>query len=284
MPNPVADILRRAAELNIRDPRRHGSLVRLRDGVEVLVAGDIHGRREELAKVIAYAAVDRFPHRRLILQEIIHGLPDARTGHDRSIELLMRVARLKVACPDQVLFILSNHDVAQITGSEITKSGRRVCKAFAEGVRFAFGDAAPDILAAVNTFLRSLPLAIRCPGGVMISHSVPGPARMELAGVDVLLRPIQEEDLRRGGAAYEWTWGRKQTDEQLDKLSEMAVADFFVPGHRKLDVGFEPLGKRAASLTSDNNNGCIMQFGANTALTADNVADHVRPIATLRPL
>ena len=118
----------------------------------------------------------------------------------------------------------------------------------------------------------------------MISHSVPGPARMELAGVDVLLRPIQEEDLRRGGAAYEWTWGRKQTDEQLDKLSEMAVADFFVLGHRKLDVGFEPLGKRAASLTSDNNNGCIMQFGANTALTADNVADHVRPIATLRPL
>jgi len=281
--HPVADIFRQAAKLNLEDPRRQGNMVRVRDGAEVIAVGDIHGRREALARILAYAAVDRFPHRRLVLQEIIHGPPDPRSGHDRSIELLLRVARLKVNCPDQVLFVLGNHDLAQITGNEITKSGRRVCKDFAEGVHFAFGEAAPEVLDAVDSFLRSLSLAVRCPGGVMICHSVPGPERMKLAGVEVLLRPLREEDLRRGGPAYEWTWGRKQTDEQLDELSDTAVADFFVLGHRKIDAGFEPMGRRAVALASDSEAGCIIQFGANTVLTADNVAEHVKRIASLSP-
>ncbi len=282
MPNYVADIFRRAAELNIRDPRREGNTVYVEDGVEMLVAGDIHGRRDALTKIINYAAVDRLPHRRVVLQEITHGPIDPKTGQDRSIELLMRAARLKVTYPDQVLFVLSNHDLSQVTDNEIVKNGRRVCLAFTEGVKAAFGDDADEVLLELRSFLLSMPLALRTPGGVFITHSVPFPERMEVAGVEILMRVLNSKDLVRGGGAYEWVWGRNQTDEQLDELAEKLGVDFFVLGHKQMNVGWEPLGHRAVTLASDNDHGAVVQFGSQTPLTAETVADHIKLIAALQ--
>ncbi|HUU60246.1 MAG TPA: metallophosphoesterase, partial [Phycisphaerae bacterium] len=128
MPNVMAEIFRQAAAANRHDPHREGNVVVLEGGCEVLVTGDIHGNRTALAKVIAVAQLDGHPQRRLILQEIIHGPVDPRSGHDRSIDLLLRSARLKIAHPEQVFFILGNHDIAQVSGGEITKDGRRVCE------------------------------------------------------------------------------------------------------------------------------------------------------------
>lgn len=282
MPNAVADIFRQAAELNIRDPRREGSTVYIEDGVEMLVAGDIHGRRDALTKIIAYAAVDRLPHRRVVLQEITHGPIDPNTGQDRSIELLMRAARLKVTYPDQVLFVLSNHDLSQVTGNEIVKSGRRVCLAFTEGVKAAFGEDADEVLLELRSFLLSMPLALRTPGGVFITHSLPYPDRMEVAGVEILMRVMNSKDLVRGGGAYEWVWGRNQTDEQLDDLAEKLGVDFFILGHKQMTVGWEPLGHRAVTLASDNDHGAVVQFGSQTPLTAETVADHIKLVAALQ--
>ena len=282
MPNPVADIFRQAAELNIRDPRREGGTVYVEDGVEMLVAGDIHGRRDALTKIIAYAAVDRLPHRRVVLQEITHGPIDPNTGQDRSIELLMRAARLKVTYPDQVLFVLSNHDLSQVTGNEIVKSGRRVCLAFTEGVKAAFGEDADEVLLELRSFLLSMPLALRTPGGVFITHSLPYPDRMEAAGVEILMRVLNSKDLVCGGGAYEWVWGRNQTDEQLDELAEKLGVDFFVLGHKQMTVGWEPLGHRAVTLASDNDHGAVVQFGSQTPLTMETVADHIKLVAALQ--
>jgi len=277
----VADIFRRAARLNLEDARREGNTVLLSGGGRVLVAGDVHGHRGNLTKILAHAAVDRSPETRLVLQEVIHGPADPRTGHDRSVELLLRAVRLKIAHPEQVLFLLGNHDLSQATGNEVTKDGCGVCKAFEEGVRFCFGDEGQEVAGAVSEFLLSMPLAVRTAGGVLITHSLPEPKRMDLAGVDILRRPATPDDLHRGGPVYEWTWGRGQTPEQVDALAAALGVGFFVLGHAHAEEGFEMIAPRACALASDHDHGRVLEFPADAPLTAQNVGEHVKPIVAL---
>lgn len=281
MGHVVADIFRQAAQLNRDDPRRQGNVIRLADAGEMIVAGDLHGNRGNLNKIIDHASLGRSPQQCLVLQEVIHGPVDPDTGHDRSIELLVRVARLKIQYPQQVLTLLGNHDVAQIANNEITKDGRGVCKEFNAGVRFSYGDAADEISEAMNEFLLSMPLAAICPNRVLMAHSLPSPHRMEIAGMEILSRATELADLPRGKGAYEWTWGRNQTAQQLDDLAESLDVDFFVLGHKHVPEGCETIASRAMLLASDNERGCIVQFTTSEPLTIENCCDHVRRIITL---
>lgn len=281
MPSPAANIFRQAAELNATDPRRHGNVVSLQDGGEILVSGDLHGNRSVLNKILSYADLVHEPARRLVLQEITHGPPDPNSGHDRSIELLLRAARMKVERPEQVLFLLGNHDIAQVTGSEISKAGRRVCQAFTDGVYYAFGDDGREVLAAVEEFLLSMPLAIRCPNRVLICHTLPDPARMDLAGTEIFERPYDRDDLRRGGPVYEWTWGRNQTPDQIEQLAAQFDVDFFVLAHKHIDVGYELLSPRAVVVVSDHDHGGILQFSLDASLTGENAAACFKPTVAL---
>ncbi len=281
MPSPLADIFRRAAELNRDDPRREGNTVALAEGREVLAVGDIHGHRANLTKVIAHADLPNHPQRRLILQEIVHAPPDARTGHDRSVDVLLRAARLKTAHPEGVLFLLANHDIAQVTGNEITKGGRRVCQGFAEGVAFACGDAADEVLEAIKEFLLSAPIAVRTPGGVVLCHTLPTPRRMDQAGRAIPAGPYDEQALHRGGAVYEWTWGRKQTPEQVRELADALDASFLVLGHKRIDAGHEFLGDRAVILTAEHDRGELLSFTSDEPLTVERAGEALRPLASL---
>jgi len=281
MVSPAADIFRQAAELNVSDPRRKGSTIHLEEGCELIVSGDLHGNRNAFNKIIAHAALDANPSCRLVLQEMGHGPLDPKSGHDRSIDLLLRAARLKIQHPQQILFLMGNHDLAQFTGNEITKEGRGVCKAFVAGTHFAFGEQGDEVLAAVNDFFRSMPLAIRCPNGAMLSHSLPAPSRMTLAGTDVLQRDYREADYHRGGSVYEWTWGRGQTAEQLDQLAAELGADFFILGHRHVETGYEIFAPRGLVIASDHEHGYIVQFSGDLAMNAEIALECVKPIAAL---
>jgi len=279
---PIADIFREAADLNVADPRRNGNTVRIEPGCEVIATGDLHGHRANLMKIVSYTDLGAREDRRLVLQEIVHAPPDPRTGHDRSVDVLLRAARLKISHPKQVLFILGNHDVAQATGNEITKAGRGVCEDFAAGVLYACGeDDAPEVLEAITTFLLSTPIAVRCPGGVWISHTLPTPQRMEHAGRDVPEAPYGSADLRRGGRVYEWTWGRRQTPEQVDDLAQHLGACFFVLGHRHIDSAYEFIGPKAVILTAEHDRGCLLEFCSDQPLSEADARDRLKPIASL---
>jgi len=283
MASPIADILHKAAELNADDPRRTGNVIDVAPGCEMLVAGDIHGHRANLTKIIAYADLANHPDRRLVLQEIVHAPPDPRTGQDRSVDVLLRAARLKAAHPEQVLFLLANHDVAQATGNEITKGGRGVCEAFAEGVRYAVGeDNAAEVIEAVVAFLLSLPIAVRCPSGVMILHTLPDPRRSAQAGPDIPSGAYDPAALRRGGCVYEWTWGRGQTAEQIETLCEQLAACFFVLAHRHITTSHEVLCPKAIILTADHDRGCLLQFRSDEPLCGESAVARLKPIASLR--
>ena len=281
MSSVVAEIFRQAGALNREDPRRRGNVVTLGAKCEVQVAGDIHGNRAGLAKIIGAARMDSRPNRRLILQEIIHGPIDPRSGRDRSVELLLRAARLKIARPQQVLFLLGNHDVAQITGSEITKDGHGVCKEFVAGVSYAYREDAEEVMNGICEFLVSPPLAILCPNGVFMSHSLPAGNRTPPAGTEILYRPCDDADFRRGGAVYEWTWGRGHTAEQLDGLAAELGVEFFILGHRHVPLGWERIAERGVSISSDQQHGVIIDFHGDRELVADRLEEYVKPIAAL---
>jgi len=278
---PAADIFRRAAELTAADPRRRGNVVYLEDGGEILVSGDLHGNRAVLSKIIGHADLAHQPDRLLVFQEITHGPPDPKSGQDRSIELLLRAARMKVEHPERVFFLLANHDVAQVTGSEISKAGRRVCQAFTDGVFYAFGQDGREVLATVEQFMLSMPLAIRCPNRVLVCHTLPDPARMAQAGTEILDRPYEQADLRRGGPVYEWTWGRNQTPQQVDQLAAELDVDFFVLAHKHIDTGYELLGPRAIVVISDHDHGGILQFSLDEPLTGDNAVACFKPAVAM---
>jgi hypothetical protein len=277
----VAEIFRQAADINRQDPRRKGNLVQLDSQAEIIIAGDLHGHRGNLAKVLDYADLPHHPDRILVLQEIIHGPLDERTGMDRSVEQLMRAARVRLSCPN-LLFLLGNHDLAQVTGNEITKEGCGVCKEFSKALADAFGRDAGEVGLALTEFLLSSPLAIRLGQGLLVTHSLPSPQRMELAGLDILTaQGYTDRDMRRGGGAYEWTWGRNQTPGQLEDLAAKLGTQFFVLGHRHSGEGFELIPDRAISLTCDSDRGCILHLPPDATVTLENVRQYLKPVIAL---
>ena len=277
----AAETFGRAAEACRDAPSRRGNVVHLAGELDVLVSGDIHGHLKNLAKIISHADLGSHPNRRLILQELIHGDISVETGRENSINALLRAARLKVTRPEQVHFVLGNHDIAQITGNEITKSAGGLCEAFERGVRHAFGDEADEVLSAVRDFLLSLPLAIRFDGGTWVTHSLPrirGDAEPDLSVLD---RPYRDEDFRRHGPAYDWTWGRGQTPEDVERLRERLGAGFFVLGHLHVEAGIEAIGERAVTLASDTTQGRVLPFRAAEPLDAPTALAAARRVGGL---
>lgn len=282
MSHPVADIFRQAAAVSRTDSRRRGNVVSLAGDDQVLYSGDLHGHRENLGKIIAAAGLGKDSHSRVVIQEVIHGPLDA-DGLDRSLSLLMRVARLKLAHPVQVLTLLANHDIAQITGNEITKGGMGVCEAFTRGVRDSYGDDTDEVIAGMNEFLLAMPLAIRCPNGLWMSHSLPSPSRQELAGLDILDRPTTLDDLSRGRPVYEWTWGRGHTPEQIESLAAQLGVSVFLLAHRHCENGYEVISDRCLTVLSDHAHGCVVRFGASEPMTGERLQKRIIPIASLSP-
>ncbi|MBS3734150.1 MAG: metallophosphoesterase [Phycisphaerae bacterium] len=279
--NAAAETFRAAARACRDDPRREGNVVHLTGKLNVVVAGDIHGNLRHLAAILAHADLAARPDRRLILQEVLHGKVDPRTGRENSIDALLRAARLLATRPEQVVCLLGNHDVAQVTGNELVKFGGRLCAAFEAGVRHAFGDDAGDVLDAVHLLLRSLPLAVRCDNDVWITHSLPKISTGEEPDTDVLQRPYRPVDFARGGAVYNWTWGRGQTPESIEALADALGAKLILFGHLHVTSGIEPIGERGVTLTSEHPNGRIVEFATTEPLDAAGAVAASRRIATL---
>ena len=277
----AVDIFRHAADLNRNDDRREGNVLVIGAPCRIVFSGDIHGNRGALGKIISYAKLAADPHSHIVLQEILHGPPADQSGHDRSIELLLRAAWLKIEHPEQVLFVMGNHDLAQATGSEISKYGHGVCKAFVEGVKFAFGDDAGEVMDALKGFFLSLPLAIRCPNGVFISHSLPSPGKFDEACMEILTRPITLADMQRGQPAYNWVWGRRQSEDQLETLAAELGAEFFLMAHQHTEAGYNILSRRGAVVLSDHAGGYIVEFRDDQKISGDSLVQHLKPLSSL---
>src|SRR5690606_19722599 len=135
---------------------------------------DLHGHRENFEAILKLADLERNTHRHLILQEVCHGGPMYPDKCACMSHLMLEdIARLKLQFPDRVHYILSNHELAEMTDYPIVKGHRMLNLLFRSGLHEAYGDAADDVHAAHSAFLRSLPLGVRLPHGILITHSAP---------------------------------------------------------------------------------------------------------------
>ena len=113
------------------------------------------------------------PQRHLVLHELIHGDHYDENGAEDSWNMLLKAAELKLDFPNQVHFMLANHDLAQIHGEGISKGGASVCEAFNKAVKRDFGSEYRKVESAITEFLLSFPLAVRNESNLFFSHSLP---------------------------------------------------------------------------------------------------------------
>jgi hypothetical protein len=273
------EVLHEAARLNRVDPLLHGSLLAFPDYGQVVMTGDLHGHRRNFEKLQRFCDLERYAPRHVVLHEIIHEDVPSLTGSDNSYEVLLAAAQWKIDFPDQVHFLLSNHELAQLNRNEISKNGRIVTQAFEETVRASYGLRGAAVVNAINDLIRSYPLAGRTPNRVFLAHSLPSPRDLPAFDEQVFTRWPTPEDLADGGSAHALVWGRHQTATTVDKLREILDVDYFVCGHQPQEMGYEVLHDRLIVLASEHNHGVFLTFDLSKPITLESLTRNIRPFA-----
>src|SRR5437588_4272071 len=169
----VVETFGAAADENRMEPLRQEQVIHLPGEGELWMTGDLHDHRRNFDKLMRAVELGANPQRHLILHELIHGDHYDASGAEESWITLYRAAELKCDFPEQVHFLLANHDLAQIHGKGIMKAGLSVCEAFSKGVKKCFDSQHAIVTAAISDFLLSVPLAVRAPNGIFCCHSLP---------------------------------------------------------------------------------------------------------------
>lgn len=276
-----ARIYRAAAALNREDPLLKGSTIHLPNYGQVVMTGDLHGHRRNFERICNFCDLEHYPVRHVILHEIIHEELQGLGDTDLSHEVLLKAAEYKCEFSEQVHFIQSNHELAQLTNQDISKAGRVVTFGFLAGVRQSYGAGADEVTDALLEFIASYPLAARTSNRVLLTHSLPSPSAMSEFDPTVLDRLPLPNDLHDGGSAYLLVWGRYQDANQLDRLAEMFDVDYFLCGHQPQETGFDALYDRLLILASDHNHGVLLPFDLKKSYAFGDLVKLIRPLASI---
>lgn len=281
-PAAVSDLFYQTAELNLKDPRRSACVVNLPDTGQLLATGDLHDNAPALQRIAKQAKLDQSPDHHLVLHEIIHG-PTRLNGMDLSIRTLARACALKVAYPEQVCFLLSNHELAQRRQEHVFKESGSDIDAFNEGLDHLFGeDDAALVHEAFNAYVDSLPLAVRCANGVMVAHSLPAPRKIEVFDKTVLERQLTDEDYAADGSAHLMVWGRHQNQKIAQELADAWDVKAFLLGHQPAEMGWEEKAHNILILASDHGHGVCLPIDLSQTYSRDDLIDRVLPINGIR--
>jgi hypothetical protein len=281
MPDPqkLLTTLHRAADAFRNTPGRKGRVVSLCECEEVLVAGDLHGHLENFRVLLRRADLGNRPRRHFVLQEIIHGPFRYPSGGDKSHQMLDLVAALKVQFPRQVHFLLGNHELSQWTERSIEKDFEDLNALFRAGVETAYGSRADDVYAAYVELFTVVPLALRTPNRVFLSHSLPSAKRVANFDLGVLEREeLEETDLVLGGSAHALVWGRDTSAETAAAFLQKVDADLLITGHVPCDNGFEAPNDRQLILDSLGATGCCCLFPTDRPLSHAELLGCVAPL------
>jgi hypothetical protein len=270
-------IFEEAATLNLEDHYREGCILRLPAYGQAVMTGDLHGHRKNFEKLQKYAMLDRVRARHVVLHEIIHAEPASLAEQDHSHEVLLAAAKYKCDFPEQVHFMQSNHELSQLTGYLIAKNGRGVIQAFNEAVATAYGKPqAGGVLAAINAFIASFPIAIRTENRIWLSHSLPNVHNMDEFDLGVFGRSLTREELAANRTVFHLVWGRRHTQAHIDALADALDVDVFITGHQPQDTGFKLVFDRLIILASDHNHGSFLPFDLAKQRSAEELLDAVR--------
>lgn len=273
----AVELFREATRLNWEDPYRKGSLIQLPAYGQAVMTGDLHGHRKNMEKLQKYAMLDRVAARHIILHEIAHTDPFFPTDYDHSHEVLLTAAQYKCEYPEQVHFLQSNHELAQLTHYPIAKAGATMVDRFDKAVAEAYGKArASEVLAAIDEFIASYPLAARTENGVWMSHSLPAVQEMGEFDPTIFQRSLATEELKNNRSVFNLVWGRQFNQAQMNQLSEMLKVDLFIIGHQPQEMGFAVLYDKLIILASDHNHGSFLPFDLAKRHSAEELIRNIR--------
>lgn len=276
-PEQILDILDQASIQNRLDSLREGHILNLPNYGQVIMTGDLHGHFQNFKKLQWFADLERVVHRHVIIHELIHSNGNQSPEGDDSLLLLVQAAQWKIDYPDQVHFLMGNHDLAQLTDREISKGGAASIANFNKWIVDRFGhETAEKILAKVDEFFLSLPLAAKSPNRIWFSHSLPGTHAMDYFDFSLFSRDWEAGDYVPKGSLYELIWGRNHTAEQLVELAELLNVDFFVLGHQRKEQGYELQHERLIILASDHSLGCFLPIDLAKRYTFKELAERVK--------
>jgi len=278
MPHPerLLNTLHQAVQAFRSTPGRSGRLVRLPAGVEVLVAGDMHGSVENFRSLLKVADLPNHPCRRLILQEVVHGPFRYPDGSDKSHQLLDVVAALKCQYPDRVHFLLGNHELAQWRRQSVSKNDVNQTQLLTAGVHHAYGEWDDAILGAYDELFASADLAVRTDNRVFVSHSLPSALKLANFRREDLERDSRPEDLDNHGAVYALVWGRDTRPTTVQEFLARVDADLLVSGHIACDDGFDAPNDRQLIVDCAETPAGYVLFPTDRPLTHEELVGCVR--------
>jgi len=281
MPQKHIELSAQAKEANYKDVFRRGNVVFLPEEGSVVVTGDIHGHRRNFERIVTFANLDNHPERHVVLQEIIHGGAADEFGGCLSYKLLFDALRYKLEFPDRVHLIMSNHDTAFICDADVMKDGKEMNRLMRMALDRRFGAASREVKAAIAEYLLSQPLAVRCPNGVWISHSLPSDRFAEKFDRGIFEREIGITDCRRPGDVYLLTWGRNHSPENLRKLAAELDVDIFILGHQEQEDGCGLGGENVMIVNCEHNHGCIVEIDLSKTYNVAELLEAALPLASI---
>ncbi|HEX4614265.1 MAG TPA: metallophosphoesterase [Urbifossiella sp.] len=239
-PDRMLTFLRQALVLVRATPGRRGRVVEPTGCTEVLVAGDLHGHVGHFQGLLKVADLTHNPGRHLVFQELIHGNFRYPAGGDKSHQLVDLFAALKVQFPRQVHFLPGNHELAQWTGRKVLKADADLNVLFEQGAVAAYGPVyGPQVYQTYLELFKTLPVAVRAPNRVLVSHSLPAGRMMPTFDPDRLYADeYTEADLQPGGSVHSVLWGRDVTPANVSDYLRRMDADLLVSGHIASDTGY----------------------------------------------
>jgi hypothetical protein len=250
-------------------PSRRGRLITLNGPGEVMVAGDLHGNVANFGSLLRKADLGSHPRRHLVLQELIHGPQRYPEGGDKSHQLVDLVAALKCQFPGRVHFLLGNHELAQLAEQVIAKEiDWDLNASYRQGVTTAYGPRADEIYQAYLELFAVIPLALRTPNRIFVSHSLPSGKRLPSFQASTLEKETRdEEDLRPGGPIYALLWGRDVRAATAAEFLGKVDADLLVTGHIPCTGGFAVPNERQIILDAQGTPGGYCLFPTDQPLT-----------------
>jgi hypothetical protein len=284
VPDPVKllSTIKQATTLLREQKGRTGKFIELTDASDILVAGDLHGHLSNFKLILQHAKLNEHPQRHVVLQELVHGpFRYPNNGGELSHRLVDVVCAFICQYPGRVHYLLGNHELAQWTRREIAKNNESLNNLFILGVSTSYPEHVDQILEAYDELFAALPVAIRLPNRIYLSHSLPGAVRLKTWQLDDLKKTtFSDDDYKLGGSVHAVVWGRDTSEASAKEYLRIVDADLLLSGHIPSEFGYDTPNPHQIILDGKDEGAQILLFDANTKYTQ---VDLLKKLIKLHP-
>jgi hypothetical protein len=275
----MINLLREASAANLTTAGRVGNVVEIgpESGEDVMVTGDLHGHRRNFNLIRRIAALEAYPRRHLVMQEVCHGGPTyPQNGGCMSHAILEDIARLKVNYPDRVHFFLGNHELAELTDYPIQKNRQMLNLMFRLGLEQMYGRESERVREALLEFLRTCPLAVRIAGGVFVCHSIPEGVDGRHFDRTIFSRPLDPLEFYERGDIFHLVWGRDHRPENARAFAELMGARVLIHGHEPCSDGYAVPNPHQVIIDCCGDRACYLLLPTDRVWTQEEVVERIQ--------